>query len=245
MKQLKLLAMVLATVLLATSCGDDDPNPYRIKHEPVDLGLSVKWAPMNVGATEPAMWGGLYGWGDSIGSHNVFNDDYPIEVSWKTVDGHEITTVKWSSPYFGGKTPLTNISGTDYDICKYKWNSDWRLPTKAEWEELIERCQWTIATDVANAQGTVYKVTGPNGKSILLPLGGINTTGSAESRGRLGNYWTSNLLPITDQHDYDFRSDVACAAWSVVIRPQNVDGSITLRPQLRHFHLSVRPVYAK
>ncbi|MBQ3982262.1 MAG: hypothetical protein II633_00665, partial [Bacteroidales bacterium] len=41
-----------------------------------------------------------------------------------------------------------------------------RLPTKQQWEELKAECQWSW-------NGSGYKVTGPNGNSIVLPASGI------------------------------------------------------------------------
>ncbi len=238
-----LLATLLPIDLIAASCNDQPAN-VRVAPEAIDLGLSVKWANYNIGASEAVAWGGLYGWADSSGLRKVFIDDYPIEVQWSTVDGREITSVKWNSPYFGGKKPLANISGTDYDIARYMWNSDWRLPTLAEWQELIDRCQWTVAANLPNARGMVMRVTGPNGNSILLPMTGYDTTGTPE-RGNVGHYWTSNLLPLSEQAQHGFSSSVACAAWSVTITAQGGAARCVAEPQVRHFHLAVRPVYAK
>lgn len=245
MNKTKFLAILFAIVMLAASCGDDDPKPVRVNPEAIDLGLSVKWATFNIGAAYPEAWGGLYGWADSSGLHKVRIDEYPIEVQWKMVEGVEITTVTWNSPYFGGKSPLANITGTDYDIARFMWNKDWRVPTQDEWQELIDRCQWTVATDLPNARGTVYRVTGPNGNSILLPMGGYDTRGEQEERGTIGHYWTANLLPIDEQGSYHFSSNVACAAWSVTIQPQQGRAVCTPTPLVRNFHLSVRPVSAQ
>ena len=112
------LLTLIALMVLAAACGDDEPGYKRVKAQPVDLGLSVKWADLNIGAADPQLWGGLYGWGDSIGLRKAVIENYPIEVSWSQVDGREVTTVVWNSPYFGGRTPLANISGTDYDIAR-------------------------------------------------------------------------------------------------------------------------------
>ena len=46
--------------------------------EAVDLGLSVKWASFNIGATSPTEYGKLYGWGDPTGNLTTETlDDYP------------------------------------------------------------------------------------------------------------------------------------------------------------------------
>ena len=240
MKKFHLL-LLLALSVTMFSCGDDEPD-YRIKPDPVDLGLNVKWASMNIGATAPEAMGGLYGWGDSTGHHKPIESEYPVAISFNMVGGHEITNVDWRSPYFGGKTPLANISGTEYDAAVYMWSNQWRMPTTEEWQELIDRCTWTPIADMEGATGTVFRVTGPNGNSIIIPLGGIDTSNSSEARGIEGHYWTSEILPFSEQAGYYYQSSVACAAWSVKITRQ---GGITKEPQVRCFLLSIRPVLAQ
>ena len=115
----------------------------------VDLGLSVNWAGWNVGASAPDEYGGLYGWADPSGKKiSGNNDEYP------------------------SANPPLNICGTNYDIANVQWGHGWRLPTKAEMEELINKCKWEWGT-YNNTKG--YKVTGPNGNSIFLPAGGYRS----------------------------------------------------------------------
>ena len=60
-----------------------------------------------------------------------------------------------------------------------------RLPTKAQWEELKAECQWSWT-------GSGYKVTGPNGNSIVLPAaGGHYCGGGIHYQDFGGNYWSS------------------------------------------------------
>ena len=115
----------------------------------VDLGLSVNWAGWNVGASAPDEYGGLYGWADPSGKKiSGNNDEYP------------------------SANPPLNICGTNYDIANVQWGHGWRLPTKAEMEELINKCKWEWGT-YNNTKG--YKVTGANGNSIFLPAGGYRS----------------------------------------------------------------------
>ena len=83
----------------------------------VYLGLSVNWAEHNLGAEDKEDVGGYYGWGDVTGSY------YSSDLS-----------------YYPSVIPPENISGTKYDIVTQKWGNGWRMPTKAEWEELVESC---------------------------------------------------------------------------------------------------------
>ena len=134
------IAAIVCCLALA-SCGDDEPT--RMTYESVDLGLSVRWATMNVGALKPEDHGQLFGWADSTGSHKKFDD---ITISYRQDGNIETTLVDWGSSYFGGKTPRADISGTAYDIATYQWNAKWRMPTRDEWNELMTRCSWSLET---------------------------------------------------------------------------------------------------
>lgn len=60
----------------------------------------------------------------------------------------------------------------------------YRLPTKAQWKELKAECQWTW-------NGSGYKVTGPNGNSIVLPASGYRgCDGNVNNVGSSGDYWS-------------------------------------------------------
>ncbi len=221
-------------LLLMASCGDDEPQ--RIKYESVDLGLSVKWATMNVGAQKPQDHGQLFGWADSTGSHKTFDN---INISYRdNGNGTETTLVNWNSVYFGGKNPPVDISGTAYDIAIYNWNANWRMPTQDEWQELMNRCTWTVETTADGA--TVYRVTGPNNNSIILPMTGIRSTSNNEDmRTSIGRYWTSALLPMNEQATQGYESSVPCAAWCVRFDANNRP---TLSTAVRCYGMAVRPV---
>lgn len=236
MKKLFYLFSGLIVALCVASCGSDEPDPVRTHREPVDLGLSVKWAPMNIGASSPEAYGALYGWADSAGNHQTL--DERITIAYQSGN---IVKCDWHSPYFGGMSPLANISGTDYDIAAYTWGADWRVPTRAEMQELIDKCTFTPETTTGGV--VCLRATGPNGNSILLPLAGIRETVSAESRGAYGYYWTADLLPKASQSTYGYDSNVACAAWSATMSATTARP--TMSPILRNLGLSIRPVTPK
>lgn len=130
---------------------------------PIDIGLSVKWADYNVGASSVEDYGGLYGWGDPTGTVTSPSGNYP------------------------GVNAGGEISGTEYDIARTKWGDSWRMPTKAEMEEFIDKC---IRTDIERngIKGTEF--VGPNGRMIFLPKSGIRNDLQIEFQGEYGNYWT-------------------------------------------------------
>ena len=135
-------------------------------HDYVDLGLSVKWATCNVGASSPSDYGDYFAWG---------------ETSTKS----EYT--EKSSETYG--LNLGDIGGSSsFDVARANWGGSWRLPTKAEFEELKERCTWTWTTE--NGYNG-YRVQGPNGKSIFLPAAGWRRGSTLYDVGAGGDYWSS------------------------------------------------------
>jgi hypothetical protein len=149
--------------------------------EAVDLGLSVKWASCNVGATKPEGYGGLYGWADPSGTKTSANlDDYP------------------------SANPPSNISGTEYDMARARWGGNWRLPTKAEMQELVDSCTWTWTTQ-NGVNG--YKVAGKNGNSIFLPAAGGRFGTDMSYVGTDGYYWSGTLDECDADDAYSLNFD--------------------------------------
>ncbi len=144
-------------------------------HEWVDLGLSVKWATCNVGASSPSEYGNYYAWG---------------ETRTKSTYTEENSTT--------AHTSLGDIAGDpNYDAARANWGSSWRLPTKAEFQELLNNCTWTW-TSQGGHNG--YKVTGKNGNSIFLPAAGWRYGSSLNYAGELGYYWSSTPYESFSQY---------------------------------------------
>lgn len=158
----------------------------------VDLGLSVKWACCNVGASSPEGYGGYYAWGETEEKSNYGWDCY------KWGDMHYMTKYCTNNIY-GIVDNKTTLEPED-DVAHVKWGDSWRMPTFDEIEELYNKCSWEWAR-VNGVEG--YKVTGPNGNRIFLPAAGYRWAGPAGGGGygTHGDYWSSTL--------YDGRSQ-AC-----------------------------------
>lgn len=156
-------------------------------HEWVDLGLSVKWATCNVGASSPSDYGGYYAWGEtrtksSYDWDNCFDCVNPKK--WDKDSG-------WGTYKLGGQTRITPSSG--HDTARENWGGTWRMPTDAENDELCKKCKWTW-TSQGGHNG--YKVTGPNGNSIFLPAAGWRLDTGTYSVGEYSYYWSSTLSSL-------------------------------------------------
>ena len=154
-------------VLVMSLCFAAAANGQSVNgHEYVDLGLSVKWATCNVGASSPEDYGNYYAWGETV---------------TKSSYGDSKTYGKSSYNYdIGGNSSL--------DAARANWGGTWRLPTKAEAQELKDKCSWTWTTQ-GGKKG--YKVTGPSGRSIFLPAAGFRHASLLSRAGSDGFYWTS------------------------------------------------------
>mgnify|MGYP003302756243 CR=1 FL=1 len=153
-------------------------------HEYVDLGLpsGLKWAICNVGATTPEEYGDYFAWGE-VEPKTTYNWD-----TYKYYDGSNFTKYTGSD-----KTVLD----PEDDAATANWGGAWRMPTKAEQDELRNNCTWTWITQ-SGVNG--YKVTGPNGNSIFLPAAGQMSGGSLDSAGSNGLYWSSSLSAYGPNH---------------------------------------------
>ena len=151
-------------------------------HEAVDLGLSVKWATCNIGASNPEEYGDYFAFGETEPK-----DEY-------TEENYMLYGIPHGEAYIGiGKI----ISGTEYDAASKQWGDDWRMPTEEELYELLSFCSWQWMT-INGVNG--YKVIGPNGNSIFLPAAGTFNSEHNEC----GCYWTGTFS------DEDCHWDALC-----------------------------------
>ena len=158
-------------------------------HEYVDLGLSVKWATCNVGASNPEDYGNYYAWGETSTKETYGEDNCPTY-------GLSESELQ-SQGYIDSEGNLT----AQYDAATANWGGDWRMPTVAELEELHNNCIWTWTTQ-NGVNG--YNVKGPNGNSIFLPAAGCRTESSLYDAGSGGHYWSSTPLNYFDDGVYTF-----------------------------------------
>lgn len=165
----------------------------------VDLGLSVKWASYNVGATKPEECGDFFAWGEIS-----TKDDY-TESNCDTY----------------GKQFFEIAGDPEYDAATAIWGSEWRMPTYNEVKELMDECTWTW-TEYNGVKGQL--VTGPNGNSIFLPVTGYRH-GTERYSMSSGYYWSATPYEEFNHACHlDFDKNDIAAKWEVrgygnVIRP--------------------------
>ncbi len=114
-------------------------------HEYVDLGLpsGTLWATCNVGAEHPYEVGDPFAWGETATKEEFTSENYTY-------------------------TGTTGLLAPENDAATVLWGGSWRMPTKAEFEELRVNCTGTLSYRYGTMGLAIY---GPNGKSIFMPYG--------------------------------------------------------------------------
>ena len=170
----------------SSSSSNSSSSSTIAGHEYVDLGLSVKWATCNVGASSPEGYGYHYAWG---------------ETSTSTKFSYKVENSKTYKKNYGDIAGISSL-----DAARAKWGSTWRLPTADEIDELIEKCNWKWTT--MNGKNG-YKVTSKvNGRFIFLPAAGCRFSSSLNLAGSSGYYWSSTPFSSGTYYAYslDFHS---------------------------------------
>lgn len=163
-------------------------------YEWVDLGLSVKWATMNVGATSPEDYGDYFAWGETSPKSNY---DYNSLKYSNDASGYSFSKYVADSNY-GTIDNRTQLDLSD-DAARQNWGGSWRMPTYNEICELIENCTWTWTT-IGGHNG--YKVTNKS-NSIFLPAAGYKNGLSINNEGSHGDYWSSSLIVGFSYNPYE------------------------------------------
>lgn len=141
----------------------------------VDLGLSVKWCNVNVGAMTPGETGLFFAWGEIIGRTTFTWDNYSL------YENNAFT--KYKGKDGGDSAKKLSIS----DDAAYKvLGREWRMPTTADFKELKEKCSFKV-----NDDGDCLIVTGPNKNTLTLPLGGYRDDTGWVDPAECAAYWSS------------------------------------------------------
>lgn len=216
----KIIISILALITLCgvvTSCTKDKNEPNSTNkqeneegqngnnqyngYDYVDLGLpsGIKWANMNVGATTPEGYGDYFAWGETK-PKQVYN---PSSYKWSNGSDNTLTKYCIHSEFgYNGFTDGKTTLDPKDDAAYVNWGRKWRMPTKAEQDELQTECTWTWTTNYndTGVKGYVVK-SKKNSNLIFLPASKyhiMNELAFVDS----GWYWSSSLYEGSSSHAY-------------------------------------------
>ena len=170
-----------------TPTEPEEPENTENGHEYVDLGLSVKWATCNVGATKPEEYGDYFAWGETQPK------DYYDWSTYKWCNGSKDTQTKYCTDSSFGTVDNKRVLEAADDAATANWGGSWRMPTEAEQDELRKNCTWEwITQNGVDGYRVTSKKEGYTDKSIFIPaadhlLGSLHTI-----IGDCG-FWSSSL----------------------------------------------------
>lgn len=208
---------------------DEEKGLLMDQMEYVDLGLSVKWATRNLGAEDinKSVLGDYFAWGETTTKTSFTLDNYKY---CKQQYGRYVLT-KYCSDAHNGYDLFEDhksVLDKDDDAALAIRGKGWRMPSLAEFEELIANCTWTKGT-YKNTNG--YMVTGKNGNSIFIPAAGYKRGFDTKYGGSEGHYLTNEIgedggysdFPMLTIIEFNLTSKpqpyIACQAYGYSIRP--------------------------
>jgi len=186
--ELEHLLKILKTMELKETSIQTPASCASAEMATVDLGLpsGLLWADRNIGARSPEDCGAYFSWGN-VEPH------YPKQQITDRGDDDDTFDYDFSSEEYE-KTPGFKIDGNidaKHDAATVNLGESWRMPTKDDFQELYDNCEWVHKT-VNGVDG--YLVTSKiNGSSIFFPCSGLGTGTSRNYRGSIGYYWSASF----------------------------------------------------
>ena len=175
-----------------------DPYDSEKEHEWVDLGLSIKWATVNLGAVTPEGFGDYFAWGETEPYYEL-GEAYSDNPVWKKGKEKGYDLSSYSSTLYDrsnysmkynwekGKSTLE----PEDDAAHVRWGENWRIPNIDEFKELYENCNWSYTTKGGvSGYSITSKMSGYENRSIFLPIAG-NRYGHYYYDS--GEYWINSL----------------------------------------------------
>ena len=167
--------------------GGEIPSASMAASEAVDMGLSVKWASCNLGATLPEEFGYYYAWGETQPKQDYSWATY----AWCTGTSTSMTKYCLNANY-GVVDNKTTLEAAD-DAAHVNLGNGWRIPTRDEWAELYANSTWTWTTYHGVLGGIITStVSGYEDKFIFLPAAG-RMDGTEHTTQDAGCYWSSTM----------------------------------------------------
>ena len=173
------------------------------EHDYVEIG-GIKWATMNLGASNVTDYGLYFQWGDTQGytleqigqeetQKQFSNEDYIY------YDNNNYIYTKYTGTDNGASGTgeevdgLTTLQSSD-DAVTAAWGNNWKTPTPEDFETLLESTtgSWVENYEDSGVAGYVLTANDDENKKLFFPAGGGASYGNIDP-GYEGHYWTNSL----------------------------------------------------
>ena len=186
---------------IVTSYEDYTKTEKTINTEYVDFGLpsGLKWAKCNIGASSETEYGALFQWGETSGISGSLVGKYSDEnYSWESYalcNGTSITLKKYNNDTSYGTVDNKTTLETVDDAATQIMGSEWRMPTEADFQELLDNTgyEWIEDFNGTGVNGRKFTSKTDTSKYIFIPAAGWCNGGSVSSVGDYGCVWSSSL----------------------------------------------------
>lgn len=200
----------------------------------VDLGLSVKWANFNIGASTPTSYGNYYAWGEIETKDEYTWENYKFRSS-----GNSSNDIKFSkyneSSAFGNYGPIDNktVLDPEDDVARVVLGNGWRMPTEKEVIELKNNCSWK---ETGNGYFVSGLAKGYERYCIFIPKSGNINGKTRENIGSDCYFWSASLF------SFMFMGSPTFQPWCGSLVRASENNYLSVGGGDRYLGLPVRPV---
>ena len=175
-------------------------------HDWVNLGLpsGTLWATTNVGATNPEDAGTYFMWGETAGRTNYTWGTYSLTGDVEK----SLTRYCTNASYWGGTGTMDGKSVLDAsdDAASVNWTTNWQMPTRAQFEELLDETLVTMDWSTENGVNGMRFTSRANGQSIFIPAAGARYQETLHNYGTYCYSWTRELNTDKPSRAYYFNA---------------------------------------
>lgn len=169
-------------------------------HSYVDLGLpsGLKWATCNIGANKPEEYGSYFAWGETKTKKNF----HILNYKFARKDNGNLRKYCTNPKY--GKVDMKKELDLEDDVAHIIWGDQWRMPTPADFGELIKNTtsEWIDNYNETGVSG--YKFTATNNNYIFFPAAGGYGGKKFLHKGICGYYWANHLNNLNDNPSFAY-----------------------------------------
>ena len=221
MKKIYYILAILTSLLTTTTAFGQTSNSTGV--QAIDIGLSVRWADRNVGASSPSDYGDYYAWGEIETKENY------EDATYKWCKGWPNSFTKYNTDSDCGVVDNKTTLEVEDDVAHVKLGEDWRLPTLDELAELcVTRYNSSYKWEWKSLNGhNGWQITYiENNNSIFLPAAGYRHDTSFNNVGSYGCYRSSILYTDRPGNAWfvNFSSEFMFAYYSARV------SGLTIRP---------------